>query len=412
MGMQITITRFEFAPFNIGFHLYQAKSKQMVLNTLNELGWINIAHQFDKEEYDNIVHQGLGVYQKNTSWLFVADTGFFVARYAFEVIHHQDAALLPTETITTNIAQSFLDRVQLHKSITLTGSHTACSDIEEFMRTLRQKQSKHTQKSLYHTNAQHLHAYSLSVYAITGNASAIYPTIKHALLFPRNIGCSSSIAECSMPTLDEIIIRLQDSQKLTVGDYKTIELRQKSVVMHASWSSVVVEESMPKQGVELVSLCEFWVQSIWSAAFHAAKTASTFNSHALTIKDYSQLNITQQTLKRLSNKHGLKLNPNSPPDPSAAIKIISITSDLTEELRNADEALEYAIAQANYVLNERNMMTRKLLETFSLIFASSSLAPLLLPTPLSTKTISEHPFMFLVWVGLTLVGIMLVAKQR
>lgn len=405
------IIRYEFAPFDMGFHLYRDKSKQIARCILNELGWSNISDRFDQEEYASIIEQALGVYQKDRIWLFVADSGFCVVRYAFDVIHANQMDIFDgDDCLLKKMADTLLERITLHKSIALTGTHSACVKVQKLVEAFASRLPKHSQNLRQFDRK--LHQYSVSVYAILGGDFTVNPMMRQAFLFPRNIGCSSSVPECLMPTRNQIFDRLKQMDCDELQDIRTVGLRQGGTMMYASWSGVIIEEPINQQAIELVSLCEFWLQSVWLSAFSAAKTASNFNFHKMNGRDYAWLNMTQQSLKRMNNKLGLKLNPNAPSDPSAVMNVIAISSDLAAELQNADEALEYAITQANYILNERNLMTRKLLEIFSLVFASSSLAPLLLPTPLSIQTIKQNTAMFIIWLALTVIGIMLIARQR
>lgn len=399
------IVRYEFAPFNIGANLSNPKLRKMAIDKLTALGWVDICGVFDILEYESIATRTVGVYQKNNVWVFVPENGFLVARYAFDLSANQP--------LHVSIAESLLQRISLHKSVALTGTHKDCSVVEELGRELRSLLSKYTNKLCRIKENERLHEYVFSMFAIKGKINI--DSIKHALLCPRDFGCSSSVPDCEMPTLNQVVKRIEDNnnQKCEVRKpYIPVMLRNQKLLMYSSWSSVVAQELEACQGIDLISLCEFRIQSIWLAGLYAQKFANDTNLSTLSIARYSILNIMQQNLKRLINQHELRLGPNASPDPSNIMLALTQSSEILKELKNADDALTYAINHGGYTLDERNATSRKMLEIFSLIFASSSLAPLLLPTPLNAQTINDNMTMFIAWLTLTLIGVYFVAKQR
>lgn len=108
----------------------------------------------------------------------------------------------------------------------------------------------------------------------------------------------------------------------------------------------------------------------------------------------------------------MRLGATAPQDPTLALQEVMETSDLGAEFSNAKSAVTLAIARIEASLECSRARRSMVVDSFLLVFASASVAPLMLELPITSVNIRDQLFGFILWLFLTLGGLAAVVWQH
>ncbi|MFC6316736.1 hypothetical protein [Corynebacterium gerontici] len=254
---------------------------------------------------------------------------------------------------------------------------------------------------------KNLHFYSLSVFAVPDH---LPDWLGWCLLQPRALGCSVSTDQPpTREALGEAIKGCRDAE-LTLTEIQEDIAAADGVF--SSWSAVLVDATAMNDNLDLVTLCEFRVQSTWYAANCASEIAALSPETSNLNRRRMMIRLSQSAFERTRWLTERRLGANDPEKPKQILDQISATSDVQREVENAEAALSQALAHAELEIERRSAYGRKLLQVFSLIFASAGLAQVMLPLPITSEVFQEHLLAILIWLGMTLLGAVLVIRQE
>lgn len=159
-------------------------------------------------------------------------------------------------------------------------------------------------------------------------------------------------------------------------------------------------------------LVEFRIQSTWCAAYLVRREASNIGKIQSFSAQGRRFSETAITFSQVAARHKNELGPNRPNDPSAVLTEITSTSGVNDEVEEAECAVEMAQKRISDATEQKAAKSRAILEVFGLLFASSSLAPVLWTPPLTLNTLEHELLPFSVWGILTIIGMLFIWRQR
>lgn len=393
----MTVTRFEFIPFEVGIPLRSAKLKETLRRTAAQHGWFECTDSFNKLDLNIVVPNCIGIFQRDNFLCYFAESGFA----AFRV-----ESTYTSRSAERNCAWALIERMEFQASIERNDLLPSLEILQDFIVELRRCLERRSPIPRLRSKTRCRFEYSLSVFAVSED---LHENLKLSLLNPRSVGCGVTQRGPDLPDIDTVLKNLQQ-----VGNE---ELNGKTCTtypgtFYSSWSSVVFTSIAGSSLSDLVALCEFRVQSTWLTAFEMTQRASNIPQvHSGTKQGQKLLNDIQE-FSLIKSRVGQRLGANSPHDATMIVSDVVTTSELTEEIARADAALELAQRRVEFASARHQARGKRILELFGLIFAASGLAQLMIPLPITADTFTSDLVPLLLWILITMIGIAVVLRQK
>ncbi len=389
------LNRYEFLPFECGESLRSQEKADKVIQYFTRNGWVEFNSSLRLNDIDNIVPSRVKILEKDNLVIYLPESGFGVVRVKFE---YGDSA--------DSVALSLRDRVQFQQDI---GSHVLPEQVQDCVRIIREVRGflrAVSKRSREDRGDEPVFTYSLSLFEISPHGE---DQVISALLEPRSIGCGITERAEELPSVEEVHAAMS-----------TVELNLPAPtvcstfpgMVYSSWSSVVVVVPTGSTLIDLVSLCEFRVQSTWLAAY-ALNRISTNTPLVSSHSDQGMnLLLAGQEFSQITTRAVTRLGANSPHDATEIVENLVVTSELDQEIERANSAYARACERIEFATAKREDQGKKILEIFALIFAASGLAQLFFELPITQATFTDDVIPFLVWLIIVIVGVYVTLWQR
>lgn len=392
------IDRYEFLPFDLGRALSTSEYQRSVIDTLAQDGWQDATSHYDKDRRDILIPYGLGLFRKDDTELYLAESGYGVARILFSSSAEDDASALAEHLHKRVLFQQAVERREIPDALTETANTLA--DIQRSAK----KPFGYIQRD---AESFPLFEYSLTAFHFIGITS---DDLLQAALNPRSVGMSIATSQDHLTPIDVVCNHLDQGLELD----EPCQLQELSNgYFGSSWSSAVIATPDDATSLlNLLTLAEYRTQSSWLAAFRTGHLAASLHTPREAAKNQSKLEYLNREFDQIVVRTSQRLGPNSPSDLTAVVDELKRTSDLEVEIESATSSLESARSLAEFGAARQNARGRRLLELFALLFASSGLAELMFELPITSDTISDTPVRFCIWFALTIIGIALTFRQK
>ncbi|OFO37441.1 hypothetical protein HMPREF3048_00040 [Corynebacterium sp. HMSC075D04] len=395
--MQWGFTRYEFAPTDVGGPITDARVIARIEGEFRALGWEQCTEVFGTRDQALLLPRTYAIVSKGDTLLYLSQSGYGVARYQFD--YRADIGEEPV----ASVANALRDRVLFQQSLS-DSPDEAVREVEELIRRIRKIQERYRRELFRGSANDAVHEYSFSVYAVS---EPVDDRLVHALLHPRDVGCSLGLDQANLPSTNHLVDRING----TIPNLPCPIIDSQGHRFWSSWSASVIGVSC--SGLEeLVSLSEFRVQSTWLAAHKTAKMAAQVDLADLDSKGSSKMRFLQSDFVLVVARHRERLGAHSPALHSSLLDEINRSSDLDAEIARAETNLESAVATMAYYDERSNLKGRRLIEFAAWVFGVAGLAELLVELPLRPNTFATHPFSFAAWLLLATVGGIVVFRQR
>lgn len=387
---------YEFVPFELGTPVRSQRLADAARHTCAESGWTDITAHFSQLDVRVVVPNCVGIFKKQDVLCYIAESGYGVLRVDYSYTSDSEYA---------EAVQALIGRIKFQQAIERGDIPDSVAEGKELIVQLREQLDKKSRLGI-RAQVDGFFTYSLSAFITSSQNNE---RLISALLHPRDVGCSISQATEELPDPQEVETAIRDVElesptpvvcEATKGDF------------YSSWSSVVVRPHTGSFLEDLVTLCEFRIQSTWLTAYRLNQRASDTSLVRANSKYGLQLQLDGQEFTQIKSRVGQRLGANSPHDATVIVDDIFRTSELAEEMDNAADALELAKARIDFATQRHEAKSKSILEVFGLVFASAGLADLMFSLPINSQTFSADLGPFLVWAAVTLVGIVFVFRQR
>lgn len=393
----MSLTRFEFVPFEIGIPLRNENLIEDVRNVAAQLGWNEVSESFDEADLKTVVPNCVGIFSCADTLCYIAESGFGVFRIGFDYVD-SDASLAAAEAL--------VDRIDFQSQISDGEVPNSLEPGTTLIHRLRESLRKRSKFKVSFSDSNSVFTYSLSAFSLVG---VFDHSILSALLSPRIVGCSVSQVGKRKPTaynVSKLIRRIEVEQP------QEIICQEHRGKFYSSWSGVVVSSEVSTELQDLVTLCEFRVQSTWLTAFTMNRRAADTPPVRATSPKGIQILTNFHDFSQIESRVGTRLGANSPHDATVIVEDIIRTSELEDEIARANGALELARARIEFATSQYEARGKQALEVFGLIFAAAGLAQLMFTLPISAETFKHDLIPFILWTLITLAGVVLVLRQR
>lgn len=385
--------RFEFAPTDIGGSVVDANGVKRVEAAMEQLGWQPLQPSFDAQDEALLIPRKFCVVCKGNTIFYLSKSGYGVARYTFPY----------DEPSAETVASAMRDRVDFQCTVR-DGISDPTTDVAKLVHELRKIQ-KTSRRDLYRClEDEPVHEYSFSVYSFP---TGLEEKLAHAVLYPREVGCSLSLSQANLPPADELASQIERVQ-VALPEPVRDSLGNR---FWSNWSAAVIESGSSDLEA-IVTLCEFRIQSTWLTAYKTAEFASQADLVGSNSKGLSRMRFLQSDFAMIVARHRARLGANSPELESKLVDELNKTSDLESEIARAEASIETAVATMAYYDERSNTNGRRFIEIAAWIFGASGLAELLFETPIRWSTVTTQPGPFGVWVLLATVGGIVVFRQH
>lgn len=256
-----------------------------------------------------------------------------------------------------------------------------------------------------------VHPYSFTMYVLEGSfEDAREKNCFSALAQPEKLGAGLEVPKESFPGTSQLKHQILHSSPHDISPLKATDSQNQ---IYATWETIVVDSPEENPSFEtMVTLLEFRVQTTWTAAFYMSRFAAEISSQRSASKSHGELKSLSASFGHIVSRHDERLGPNSPEGPSEILDLLIDTSDLNSEIERARSSLESAKVLVEVAIDRYSSRSRKLLEIFGLLFASTSVGELLFPTPITVEVVKDYPFQIIMWAILNAIAIGLVARSR
>ncbi|MEZ2189224.1 hypothetical protein [Corynebacterium sp. CCM 9204] len=405
-----TLEWWEFAPVDLGAPIESKRIQDALQRCVERAGWQVLEN--DRGEWsvgmdsiNQIIPHCIGRWRLRGVELYVPRSGFAVIRYRMACKQVKEDTLAPT------VAGILLKRVEEHANIHAEGvflEHEEHEDVDSTVRMLRDMLHSCAGLNYRLNGSEPIHTYAVSCFSLVGMEKS-WRDIDQclaALQWPRKVGCTTSVDPSELPYPEELsgcIRRLQLSDGVVFREDldRRIEIR-------ATWSSVVGIEYTGTSYVllrELISCCEYRVQSTWLAAHQIAEAAWSVKNSGGRFKSPAHVAFIASDFHRLVSGYRGRIGTDSPDRETRALLAVARSSEVDFEIEQAEAAIEALQHYSNLIQEKNSRRGRLLLESLALIFAASGLAGLLFPLPITRGVIFAEPYLFGGWLMVIFIGI-------
>lgn len=410
---------YEFAPVDIGTEISGDEIKQNLRDVFKRYGWEDAQTLYDPVEYNAVIPHVSFLMQKENILLYVPQSGYAVMRYEANWEDYLDFVEEDSTYLSNDVwaTRCLLARIRFHHSVEANGLPSREPEIRLLIDEVRNVCKRHSPKTFRVLNPAEYHPYSLSSFLFNDADVLKGEKFIWALQNPRKVGCSPSDPASRSVTEKEILDKIEGS---LVDFENPVYARNCKAVVWSSWSTLVAGQEPGVDVFGLLTMLEFRLQSTWIAAHSVNQLArhslvSDRKRAGKSLKPATRvllLSVAKQTLDRVQTIHRARLGANAPEDPSRLAEALDATSDVLSECDIAYSLMESSLARAQYEVANRESASRKLLELFSLIFAASGLAAVLLPLPITLENLDGYWPQFVTWMVVSLIGIVIVLRNR
>ncbi|MBI9000400.1 hypothetical protein M0E87_10865 [Corynebacterium sp. CCM 9185] len=341
--------------------------------------------------------------------LYVPRSGFAVIRYRMACKQVNEDTLAPA------VAGILLDRVEEHANLQAKGVFLEHEDVDSIVRLLRDMLHSRAGINYRLNGSEPVHTYAVSCFSLVGMKKSWRDIDRclAALQWPRKVGCTTSVDQSELPDSEELS---ECIRRLKLADGVVFrEALDRGIEIRATWSSVVGIEYTGTSYVllhELISCCEYRVQSTWLAAHQIAEAAWSSENSGGRFRSPAHVEFIASDFHRLVSGYRGRIGTDSPDRETRALLAVARSSEVEFEIEQAEAAIEALQHHSNLIQEKRSRSGRLLLESLALIFAASGLAGLLFPLPITREVIFSEPYLFGGWLMVIFIGIWAVWRNQ